>query len=160
MERDSGRARVTGPIRCRKQGPGTPVPAAPPEIEVLPPTNPARFIPPPELRSIARSFAEGDYRACVAPIEVLYFARRNTFHQGLLQYVVAHLQLRLGLIRTPRKLLTQALALWEPYPDQQEGVDLGAARRHARRLLASLPSDRDRLDPDEPAPDVAPPALI
>jgi hypothetical protein len=70
---------------------------------------------------------------------VLYFRRRNTFHQALLMYVVALLQLRLGLIRTPRSLLKQALDLWSAYPEWEEGLDLANLRSHARALLDRLP---------------------
>jgi hypothetical protein len=75
----------------------------------------------------------------VEPIEALFFRNRNTFHQALLMYVVALLQLRLGLVRTPRSLLTQALERWAVYPDWQEGLDLPPLRGHAERLLRELP---------------------
>jgi hypothetical protein len=139
------------PIRCVKQGPGTPIPDRPPEVVVLLPTDPATFVPPPELAIIVERFNAGDYRGCVEPIEALFFARRNTFHQGLLQYVVALHQLRLGLVRTPRRLLFQALALWSPYPDWQEGVDLAVLRTHAQALLDRLPPDVDRAAPEAAA---------
>ena len=135
---------MNGPRRCVKQGSGRPVPAHPPAVEVLPPTDPAAWTPPPEVEAIRRRFNAGDYRGCVEPIEALFFARRNTFHQGLLQYVVALLQLRMGLVRTPRRLLCQALEFWAPYPAWQEGFDLAALREHADTLLQRLPTDLDR----------------
>jgi hypothetical protein len=85
----------------------------------------------------------------VEPIEALYFARRNTLHQGLVQYVVALHQLRLGLVQTPRRLLKQALELWEPYPDWQEGLDLSALRSHAALLLERLPQEVHSASPEE-----------
>lgn len=140
---------MSGPRRILKRGAGTPVPAAPPVVEVLPPTDAASFVAPPELAEIRARFREGEYRACVEPIEALFFARRNTFHQGLLQYVVALLQLRLGLVRTPRRLLRQALGFWTPYPDWQEGLDLAALRTHAVALLELLPEDVDKTATEE-----------
>lgn len=142
---------VSGPIRCVKRNPSARPPASPPPVTVLPPTDRATFVPPQELLETARHFRAGDYRGCVEPIEALFFARRNTFHQGLLQYVVALLQLRLGLIRTPRKLLAQALAFWEPYPAWQEGVDLAALRAHATALRERLPAEVDQTSPEQAA---------
>lgn len=140
---------MTGPIRCRKTGPPRPVPAAPPPVVVLPATDRLAFAEPPELNEIRSRFNAGDYRGCVEPIEVLFFARRNTFHQGLLQYVVALHQLGLGLVRTPRRLLRQALDYWTPYPEWQEGLDLAALRVHAEALLDRLPPDLDQYAPEE-----------
>ena len=122
-----------------------PIPPLPPPPEVLPPSVPEGWTDPPELKLCRERFNARDYRGCVEPIEALFFARRNTFHQGLLQYVVALLQLRLGLVRTPRRLLRQALDLWVPYPDWQEGLDLRSLRTHAHALLASLPEGVHRL---------------
>lgn len=115
----------------------------------LPPTEPAGWRDPEELAQVRAAFNAGEYRACVEPIEALFFARRNTFHQGLLQYVVALLQLRLGLVRTPRSLLRQALDLWRPYPDWQEGVPLSELRAHARALLERLPEGVHSAPPNE-----------
>jgi len=140
---------VTGPIRCKKTGPARPVPEAPPSVEVLPPTNRHHFRASPELVEIRARFDAGDYRGCVEPIEVLFFARRNTFHQGLLQYVVALHQLGLGLVRTPRRLLGQALEYWSPYPDWQEGLDLSVLRTHAEALLDRLPPEVDQCTPEQ-----------
>jgi len=141
----------SGPLRCVKRGPGKLAPAVAPTVEVLPPTDPLVFVEPPELREIRRRFRAGDYRGCVEPIEALFFARRNTFHQGLLQYVVALHQLRLGLVQTPRRLLAQALELWSPYREWQEGVDLVALRRHAEALLQALPANVHHAASDQVA---------
>ena len=137
--------------RCEKRGPLKPAPAVPPRVEVLPPTDRASFVEPPELAEIRQRFNSGDYRGCVEPIEALFFARRNTLHQGLLQYVVALHQLGLGLVATPRRLLTQALQFWEPYPEWQEGLDLALLRSHARALLERLPTDLHSVSPEEGA---------
>lgn len=140
---------MTGPIRCKKTGPSRIAPATPPVVEELPPTDRNTFREPLELLEIRRRFNGGDFRGCVEPIEVLFFARRNTFHQGLLQYVVALHQLGLGLIRTPRRLLRQALDYWSPYPEWQEGLDLALLRTHAEALLDRLPPDLEQGTPDE-----------
>ena|SRR5688500_7151615 len=126
-----------------------PIPPLPPPPEVLPPSVPKGWTDPPELQLCRERFNASDYRGCVEPVEALFFARRNTFHQGLLQYVVALLQLRLGLVRTPRRLLGQALDLWAPYSDWQEGLDLSSLRAHAQALLASLPEGVHSLPAEE-----------
>jgi hypothetical protein len=140
---------MSGPQRCVKTGPPKPAPAVPPRVEVLPATDRASFVEPLELAEIRGRFNDGDYRGCVEPIEALFFARRNTLHQGLLQYVVALHQLGLGLVRTPRRLLLQALEYWEPYPEWQEGLDLAVLRSHARSLVERLPADLHSVPPEE-----------
>jgi hypothetical protein len=137
-----------------------PIPAPAPPPIIIPPTNRSTWVEPPELLEMRRHFNAGEYRACVEPIEALYFARRNTFHQGLLHYMVALLQLRLGLMQTPRKLLGQALVLWEPYPAWQEGVDVVSLREHAVALLEALPEGVHSVPPEEVAHWwIAPPVL-
>jgi len=143
-----------------RRQPMRPIPERPPEPVVLPPTDPATFAAPLELAVIRQRFNAGDYRGCVEPIEALYFARRNTFHQGLLQYVVALLQLKLGLVRTPRRLLGQALELWKPYPAWQEGVDLALLAAHARDLLAVLPEGVHSAPLDSVAEWWVPPPIL
>lgn len=142
---------MTGPRRCVKKGPPRPIPAAPPVVEVLPRADSAAFIPPPELAIIGECFAAGDYRGCVEPLEVLFFARRNTLHQGVLQYVVGLLQLRGGLVRTPRRLFRQALELLAPYAERREGFDLQALRAHAEGLLSRLPEGLGQTTPEAAA---------
>lgn len=129
-------------------------------VEVLPPTEGETFVAPSELPLIDERFQLGDYRGCVEPIEALFFARRNTLHQGLLQYVVALMQLRNGFIRTPRRLLRQALDLWSPYPEWQEGLDLQALRTHAAALLDRLPTDLDKTSPEKAAGWWTPPPCL
>jgi len=107
-------------------------------VEVLPPADRATWSAGPDLNAARERFAAGDYRGCVEPLEALFFARRNTLHQGLIQYVVALHQLGLGM--APRRLLRGALDLWTPYPDRQEGVPLSALRDHAAGLLRLLES--------------------
>ena len=152
---------MTGPRRCVKKGLPRPIPATPPVVEVLPPTDRAVFVAPPELAEIRERFAMGDYRGCVDPLEVLFFARRNTLHQGLLQYVVGLLQLRNGMVRTPRRLFSQATELISPYPEWQEGFDLGAVREHVAALLRVLPEGVDKTSTEEAAAWwIEPPRLV
>lgn len=139
---------VPGPRRCRKTGSARPLPADV-TVRVLPPTDPEAWVPPQPLVTALAYFNEGEYRACVEPVEALFFARRNTLHQGLLQYVVALHQLRLGYVATPRRLLAQALELWRPYPEWQEGLDLAALRAHAAALRAALPEGVHSAQPEE-----------
>lgn len=139
---------MSGPQRCIKQGPGKTPPAQPPEVRTLPPTHAAAWQPTPEFVDVVARFNAGEYRGCVEPLETLFFADRNTFHQGLLQYVVALHQLRMGLVRSPRRLLRQVLELLSPYPEWQEGVDLTALREHAAAQLAALPQGVVEATPD------------
>jgi hypothetical protein len=133
-----------GPIRLRPRGPRRPAPAAPPVVEVLPPVERSAFAMPAPLAAAAAAFDRGDYRGCVDPLEELFFARRNTLHQAAIQYVVALHQLRLGMARSPRRLLERVLALLEPYEEWSHGIDVAALRTHATAVLARLD---DRSDP-------------
>jgi hypothetical protein len=94
-------------------------------------------IPPPFDEVVAR-FNAGEFRACVEPLEVLFFADRNTFYQGLLHLVVALLQLKLGMVRGPRMRLASAAELLAPYSPWHRGVDVAG-------LLASIQAGRERL---------------
>ena len=136
-----------GPRRCVKQGPGRPIPDKPPEVIVLPPTDPATFTPSPPLLAFLEAYNAGDYRSGVEPLEELFFARRNTFHQGLLQYYVALLQLRGGRVRAARVLLRRSRELLAPYDPWQEGLDVAAILAHAEEWLGALPEDAVEMDP-------------
>ena len=89
-------------------------------------------IPPPFDEVITR-FNQGEYRACVDPLELLFFADRNTFYQGLLHLVVALLQTRLGMVRQPRRRFASAAELLSPYAPWHRGVDVAG-------LLAFIPT--------------------
>ena len=94
-------------------------------------------LPSPFEEVVAR-FNAGEFRACVEPLEVLFFADRNTFYQGLLHLVVALLQLQRGMIRGPRIRLGSAAELLAPYAPWHRGVEVAG-------LLASLQACRERL---------------
>src|SRR5262245_59138238 len=84
-----------------------------------PPTFPAPY------RNFVELFHRGEFRACVGPLELLYFGRgRSKFYQGLIQFTVALLQLRRGMARSPRVLLTKAHALLAPFAPAHRGLDV------------------------------------
>jgi len=128
----------------------------PPEVIRLPRTDPDAFRPPAQLLAFIAACNAGDYRSAVEPLEELFFARRNTFHQGLLQYYVALLQLQGGRTRAGRRLLRRCLELLAPYEPWQEGLDVAAIRRHAgawlRALADGMELDAEELRDRSPAP--------
>jgi hypothetical protein len=102
-----------------------------------------RRCPPPypaPYRSFVTLFNRGEYRACVDPLETLYFGRgRGAFYQGLIQFVVALLQLRRGMARSPRVLLTKARALLAPFAPVHRGLEVARVLGWIEGLLAKLP---------------------
>lgn len=83
-------------------------------------------------------FNRGEYRACVEPLEELWFAERDDFHKGLIRLVVGLNQLRLGLESGPRFLLATARELLQPYHPQHDGLDLLALDRFIAAEQARL----------------------
>lgn len=81
--------------------------------------------PQPFLEFVAH-FNRGEYRACVEPLEELWFADRDDFHKALIRLVVGLNQITLGLDSGPRFLLSTARALLQPYHPVHGGVDLVA----------------------------------
>lgn len=71
-------------------------------------------------------FNRGEYRACVEPLEDLWFAERDDFHKGLIRLVVGLNQIGLGLESGPRFLLATARELLRPYHPRHNGLDLVA----------------------------------
>ncbi|MDP9310072.1 MAG: DUF309 domain-containing protein [Chloroflexota bacterium] len=69
-------------------------------------------------------FNRGEYRACVEPLEELWFAQRDDFHKALIRLVVGLNQLKLGLHSGPRFLFATARELLEPYGAYHQGLDL------------------------------------
>jgi predicted metal-dependent hydrolase len=69
-------------------------------------------------------FNRGEYRACVEPLEELWFAQRDDFHKGLIRLVVGLHQIGLGLDSGPRFLLSTARELLRPYHPWHNGLDL------------------------------------
>jgi uncharacterized protein len=94
---------------------------------------------PPPFDQVMELFNARRFRACVEPLEVLYFADRNTFFQGLLHLVVALLQTQLGLVRGPRIRLASAAALLAPYAPWHRGLDVAGLLAFIETCLERLP---------------------
>ncbi len=107
-------------------------------------------------------FNQGEYRACVEPLEELWFAQRDDFHKGLIRLVVGLNQMKLGLETGPAFLLRTARELLAPYGPRSHGLDLAALDAFIARQEGLVGCRPDigperftiRLDssPDEAAP--------
>lgn len=93
---------------------------------------------PEPYRAFVAHFNLGEYRACVEPLEELWFAQRDDFHKGLIRVVVGLNQIGLGLESGPRFLLTTARELLQPYQPRQQGLDLLALDQFIAGQLARL----------------------
>lgn len=93
------------------------------------------------------AFNAGSYRACVEPLEALWFRERDDFHKGLIRWCVALHQMQLGLRSSPRFLLETAAALLEPYLPRHRDLDLAPVLGHIRHVLALLPPGDERGEP-------------
>lgn len=93
---------------------------------------------PEPYRAFVTHFNRGEYRACVEPLEELWFAQRDDFHKALIRLVVGLNQIGLGLESGPRFLLTTARELLQPYQPRQQGLDLDALDRFIAELLVRL----------------------
>ncbi len=92
-------------------------------------------------------FNERRYHACIAPLEVLWFAQRDDFHKALIRMCVGCNQIGLGLDSGPRFLLTTAGELLAPYGDHHNGLDLVAVRAFLAAALAVLDEAQPRTVP-------------
>ena len=106
--------------------------------------------PAPYLEFVS-NFNARQYHACIAPLEVLWFAQRDNFHKALIRMCVGLNQIGLGLDSGPRFLLRTARELLEPYGERHIGLDLTALRSFLRQAEAVL---------DTPPPRTAPPYTI
>jgi len=97
------------------------------------------------FRSFVDHFNRGEYRACVEPLEAIWFIERDDFHKGLIRLVVALHQMRLGLDSGPRFLLATARALLRPYHPRHNGLDLVALDAFIARQQARLDGADDAL---------------
>ncbi|HEX6290003.1 MAG TPA: DUF309 domain-containing protein [Herpetosiphonaceae bacterium] len=111
--------------------------------------------PQPYLAFVAH-FNRGEYRACVEPLEELWFAQRDDFHKGLIRLVVGLNQIRLGLDSGPRFLLATARELLQPYQPRHHGLDLAALDRWIATQQARLDQPQIDVAPFEIALDPAP----
>jgi hypothetical protein len=101
--------------------------------------------PEPYLAFVAH-FNRGEYRACVEPLEELWFAQRDDFHKGLIRLVVGLNQIGLGLESGPRFLLSTARELLRPYHPRQHGLDLVTLDQFIARQEAALDALSGALD--------------
>ncbi len=88
------------------------------------------------------------YHACIAPLEELWFARRDDFHKALIRMCVGLNQIGLGLDSGPRFLLRTAAELLAPYGSHHQGLDLDELRAFLQRAEAVLDEDGQRVAPD------------
>ena len=97
--------------------------------------------------TFVRLFNARRYHACIAPLEVLWFARRDDFHKALIRMCVGCNQIGLGLDSGPRFLLATAGELLAPYGDHHNGLDLVAVRAFLAAALAVLDEAQPRTVP-------------
>jgi hypothetical protein len=103
----------------------------------------------PHYLAFVEHFNRAEYRACVEPLEELWFARRDDFHKALIRLVVGLNQIGLGLDSGPRFLLATARDLLQPYQPRHNGLDLAA-------LDTWIALQQQRLD----HPHVVPPPFV
>jgi hypothetical protein len=94
-------------------------------------------------------FNRGEYRACVEPLEELWFVQRDDFHKALIRLVVGLNQIKLGLESGPRFLLTTASDLLLPYAPHHGGIDIVALRDFMAQQEALIGADQpeQRIQP-------------
>ncbi len=102
------------------------------------------------------NFNRGEYRACVEPLEELWFGQRDDFHKGLIRLVVGLNQMKLGLETGPAFLLKTARELLAPYAPHHYGLDLAALDTFIARQEALVGRSTEpelfalQLDPPPP----------
>lgn len=87
-------------------------------------------------------FNRGEYRACVEPLEELWFVQRDDFHKALIRLVVGLNQIKLGLESGPRFLLTTASDLLLPYAPHHGGIDIVALREFMAQQESLIVADQ------------------
>ena len=93
-------------------------------------------------QAAVEQFNQKQFVECVLLLEQLWFAGRSDFYKGLIRVCVALNQLRLGLLTSPRFLLTTASELLEPFEPEQHGLDVAALRRYLDVCLSLIPDDQ------------------
>ncbi len=83
-------------------------------------------------------FNARDYRACVEPLEVLWWEDRSEFIRSLIRVCVGVNQLEQGITRSPRIQLERAIAALERSGWRGRGLDASALEEPLRRALAAL----------------------
>ncbi len=97
----------------------------------------------PHYLTFVERFNRGEYRACVEPLEELWFVQRDDFHKGLIRLVVGLNQIKLGLESGPRFLLTTGSELLLPYAPRHAGIDIVALRDFMAQQEALIGSNLD-----------------
>src|SRR3954449_7704559 len=87
------------------------------------------------------------YHGCIAPLEELWFARRDDFHKALIRMCVGLNQIGLGLDSGPRFLLRTARELLEPYGATYQGLDLIALSAYLQQAERVLDTPPPRIPP-------------
>jgi predicted metal-dependent hydrolase len=87
------------------------------------------------------------YRACVEPLEQIWFAQRDDFHKALIRVCVGLNQIELGLDSGPRFLLQTARELLASYGTRHNGLDLDHLRAFLVRAEAVLDDEPPRTVP-------------
>ena len=101
----------------------------------------------PHYLAFVEHFNRGEYRACVEPLEELWFVQRDDFHKALIRLVVGLNQRKLGLDSGPRFLFATARELLEPYGAHHQGLDLRALRAFIAEQEARLDSPVPAVEP-------------
>ena len=131
-ELDDRRGRRPRPRRRR------PLPSAA-EVE-----GPCRESPPSELRAGIEEFNAGLYFECHETLEELWMDRAGPerwLYQGILQVGVSLYHLRRGNWVGAVNLMERGLHLLSAYPACCQGVQVGALRKRAERVLQYLVSE-------------------
>ena len=92
----------------------------------------------PFTRAIERFNAE-EYREALLAFEELWAGERTEFLRGLIQLCNALNQLRLGLVTSPRYLLSRADALLAGYAPRHAGLDVDGLRAYIAAVRAQIP---------------------
>jgi hypothetical protein len=100
-----------------------------------------------QLDAVLTAFNTGRYRACVEPLETLYFPTRLPAYKGLIQVTVALLQLDLGLVSGPRYLLGSARRLLSEAGSEFAGIDVTGLVEQVEGVERWLASGREKPRP-------------
>lgn len=87
-----------------------------------------------ELDAVVVNFDAGRYRACVGPLEKLYFEGRDPGFKALIQLSVALLQLERGLTSGPAYLLSSSQRLLEETGPDFAGLDIARVKQDAAKV--------------------------
>lgn len=91
----------------------------------------------------------GEYRDALLRLEDVWMEDRSEFYAGLLQLMVACLQLEMGRVSGPRYLLRRARERLSPYAPAHRGLDVAGALDFIRECEERLPAEDDGHLPDD-----------